>query len=262
MAMNAFDISNRPDGTPARLRVAVVGCGAVTEQFHLPVLAGHDGVVISALVDPNAARAEKLAKLYNVATVLASADHLDRTNADAALLATPAFLHAPGSIALMRKGLHVLVEKPMALGLSDAVEMVAAAKDNRVVLTVGLFRRLLPAVRLFRAAVDAGHVGDPLRIVAEVGDEYTWMLTTLQGMRRQEAGGGMLIDMGSHVLDLILYIFNAAPRLVEYVDNAGEGVETDHELAELQRFGCDIAQGFRFARPMPAADLETWLKGQ
>ena len=230
MAKNDFDTSNRSDGTPARLRVAVVGCGAVTEQFHLPVLAGHDGVVISALVDPNAARAGKLAKLYNVSTVLASADHLDRTIADAALLATPAFLHAPGSIALMRKGLHVLVEKPMALGLSDAVEMVAAAKDNSVVLTVGLFRRLLPAVRLFRAAVDAGQVGDPLRVVAEVGDAYTWTLTTLQGMRRQEAGGGMLIDMGSHVLDLILYIFNATPRLVEYADNAGEGVETDCTL--------------------------------
>jgi predicted dehydrogenase/nucleoside-diphosphate-sugar epimerase len=230
MAKQDFGNSNLSTGTSPRLRIAVVGCGAVTENFHLPILAGHDGVIISALVDPNAARAEKLAKLYGVSTVSASADRLDRGIADAALLATPAFLHAPGSIELMRKGLHVLVEKPMALTLSDAAEMVAAAKDNSVVLTVGLFRRLLPAVRLFRAAVDAGHVGDPLRVVAEVGDAYTWTLTTLAGMRRQEAGGGMLIDMGSHVLDLLLYIFNAAPRLVEYADNAGEGVETDCTL--------------------------------
>jgi nucleoside-diphosphate-sugar epimerase len=49
-------------------------------------------------------------------------------------------------------------------------------------------------------------------------------------MRRQEAGGGMLIDMGSHVRDLLLYMFNATPRLVEYADNAGEGVETDCAL--------------------------------
>jgi predicted dehydrogenase len=132
-------------------------------------------------------RAPELAALYNVPTVLTSADQLDRQIADAALLATPAFLHASGSIALMRKGLHVLVEKPMALELSDAAQMVAAAKDNHVVLTVGLFRRLLPAIRLFRAAVDAGHVGDPLRVIAEVGDAYTWALTTLAGMRRQEA---------------------------------------------------------------------------
>jgi predicted dehydrogenase/nucleoside-diphosphate-sugar epimerase len=230
MTMNNLEHSNVSNDAPPRLRIAVVGCGAVTENFHLPVLAGHDGVTISALVEPNTARGEKLAKLYNVPTVLASADRLDRSVADAALLATPAFLHAAGSIDLMRKGMHVLVEKPMALGLSDAAQMVAAAKDNGVVLTVGLFRRLLPAIRLFRAAVDAGHVGDPLRVVAEVGDAYTWSLTTLAGMRRQEAGGGMLIDMGSHVLDLLLYMFNAAPRLVEYADNAGEGVETDCAL--------------------------------
>src|SRR5262245_4627033 len=98
--------------TSAPVNVAIVGCGAITENFHLPVLKGHDGVVISALVDPNTARAEKLAGLYKVPRVFASADRLDRGIADAALLATPAFLHAPGSIDLMRKGLHVLVEKP------------------------------------------------------------------------------------------------------------------------------------------------------
>ena len=235
--------------TSAPVNVAIVGCGAITESFHLPVLAGHDGVVISALVDPNTARAEKLARLYKVPRVFASADHLDRGIADAALLATPAFLHAPGSIDLMRKGLHVLVEKPMALGMADAAQMVAAAKDNRVVLTVGLFRRLLPAVRLFRAAVDAGHVGDPVRVVAEVGDAYTWTLTTLAGMRRQEAGGGMLIDMGSHVLDLLFYIFNATPRLVEYADNAGEGVETDCSIdMTLHRRGIAIPTRVELSR--------------
>lgn len=233
----------------APVNVAIVGCGAITESFHLPVLAGHDGVVISALVDPNTARAEKLAGLYKVPRVFASADHLDRGIADAALLATPAFLHAAGSIDLMRKGLHVLVEKPMALGMADAAQMVSAAKDNHVVLTVGLFRRLLPAVRLFRAAVDAGHVGDPVRVVAEVGDAYTWTLTTLAGMRRQEAGGGMLIDMGSHVIDLLLYIFNATPRLVEYADNAGEGVETDCSIdMTLHRRGIAIPTRVELSR--------------
>ena len=50
-------------------------------------------------------------------------------------------------------------------------------------LTVGLFRRLLPAIRLFRAALDAGQIGDVLNVTAEVGDTYTWQLTTLAGMR-------------------------------------------------------------------------------
>ncbi|MCU1382487.1 MAG: NAD-dependent epimerase/dehydratase [Acidobacteria bacterium] len=209
------------------VRIAVVGCGAVTQSFHLPVLAGHAGVSIAALVDPDVARARRLAALYHAPTVLPSAEELDGTVADAALIATPAFLHAPGSIALMNRGLHVLVEKPMALTLADGERMVTTARDRGVILTVGLFRRLLPAIRLFRAALDAGQIGDLLNVTAEVGDAYTWNLTTLAGMRRQEAGGGMLVDMGSHVLDLLLYICDATPALVEYTDNAGSGIETD-----------------------------------
>jgi predicted dehydrogenase/nucleoside-diphosphate-sugar epimerase len=208
-------------------RIAIVGCGAVTEGFHLPVLAGHPRVVIAALVDPDVARAQRLAALYHVPTVLPSIETLDAKLADAALLATPAFLHAPGSIELLRRGLHVLVEKPMALSASDARRMAQTARDYSRVLSVGLFRRLLPAVRLFRAALDAGQIGNLLNVTAEVGDAYGWQLTTLAGMQRERAGGGVLADMGPHVLDLLLYICDATPTLVHYADNAGDGVETD-----------------------------------
>jgi predicted dehydrogenase/nucleoside-diphosphate-sugar epimerase len=232
-----------------RLKVAVVGCGAVTESFHLPILAGHHGVQITALVDPDVARATKLAALYQVPAVLPSADRLDTGVADAALIATPAFLHASGSIDLLRRGLHVLVEKPMALTLADGAQMVTVAKECGLVLSVGLFRRLLPAVRLFRAALDAGQIGDVRGVVAEVGDAYTWGLTTLAGMQRQKAGGGMLVDMGSHLLDLLLYICNATPRLVEYADNAGSGIETDCRIRiALHRRGVAVPTAVELSR--------------
>ncbi len=231
------------------VRVAVVGCGAVTEGFHLPVLAGHDEVSIAALVDPDGARAKRLASLYGVPHVFESAEQVDATVADAALVATPAFLHAPVSIALMNRGLHVLVEKPMALTLEDAARMAQTSADRRVVLTVGLFRRLLPAIRLFRSALDAGQVGDLVNVTAEVGDAYTWQLTTLAGMRRSEAGGGMLVDMGSHVLDLLLYICDATATLVQYSDNAGAGVETDCSIElGLSRRGAFIPAHVELSR--------------
>src|SRR5882672_4018709 len=94
-----------------KIRVAIVGCGAVTTSFHLPVLSGHDALSITALVDPDERRARRLASLYNIPNVLASADSIDHAVADAALIATPPFLHAAGAIELMRRGLHVLVEK-------------------------------------------------------------------------------------------------------------------------------------------------------
>lgn len=209
------------------VRVAIVGCGAVTESFHLPVLAGHEGVVVTALVDSNVVRATELAGLYKVPNVFPSADSIDASVADAALVATPAFLHASGSIALMQRGLHVLVEKPMALTLADAERMVSVARQHGVVLTVGLFRRLLPVIRLFRAALDAGQIGDLLSVDAEVGDAYGWQLTTMSGMQRERAGGGILVDMGPHVLDLLVYLCGGVPTLLEYADNASNGIETD-----------------------------------
>ena len=112
------------------IKVAVVGCGAVTEQFHLPVLAGHQGVTIAALVDPDSARVSRLASLYQVPRTFASAESLDRGVADAAIVATPPYLHAEGAMALMRRGLHVLVEKPMALTSTDGERMVAVAREQ------------------------------------------------------------------------------------------------------------------------------------
>lgn len=231
------------------VKVVVVGCGAVTESFHLPVLAGHDGVKIAALVDPDLARAKRLAALYGVPSVFASPDTVDTTVADAALVATPAFLHATGSIDLMRRGLHVLVEKPMALTSADAERMVAVAQASGVVLTVGLFRRLVPAMGLFRAALDAGQAGDLVRVDAEVGDAYTWHLTTMAGMRREQSGGGILADMGPHVLDLLLHICDASATLVGYADNAGAGIETDC-VAELllQRKGAAVPARVELSR--------------
>src|SRR6516162_1719316 len=148
----------RVDPSPKRIRVAVIGGGAVTESFHLPVLRGHDGIELTALVEPDAKRGSRLAAAYQIPKVLPSADTIDSRLADAAVIATPPFLHASGAIDLMTRGLHVLVDKPMALSMADGQDMVSLARQKGLALSVGLFRRLLPAVRLFRAALDSKQI--------------------------------------------------------------------------------------------------------
>ena len=93
--------------------------GAATRELHLPVLAGHEGVRVTALVDRDAGRARELARAYKVETVLTETAALDRSVADAAVICTPPSHHAPGSIELAGRGLHVLVEKPMAVEVSN-----------------------------------------------------------------------------------------------------------------------------------------------
>src|SRR5262249_51451406 len=97
---------------PGALRIALVGCGAIAKSLHLPVLAGHEGITLVALVDRDVARAGDLARGYGVSAVLPSIKALDARSFDAAIVATPPQHHAPATIDLLRRGLHVLVEKP------------------------------------------------------------------------------------------------------------------------------------------------------
>jgi predicted dehydrogenase/nucleoside-diphosphate-sugar epimerase len=213
--------------SPKGLRIALIGCGTIAEQMHLPVLAGHDVLKVTTLVDRNAARAAKFAAGYGVPTVLDDAMNLSPHDIDAAIIASPAFHHAPCAIELLEKGIHVLVEKPMATSLSDAERMVAAAEKSGATLSVGYFRRLYPSSQLLKSLLDSGWAGAPQRFLIEGGGMYSWGAATLANMRRDLAGGGAWIDFGSHMIDLMFALFEEPAEVLEYRDNALGGIEAD-----------------------------------
>ncbi len=153
------------------LRVALVGAGAVTRASLLPVLAGHEDVRVVALVDRDLARARELGAAYGIARVHDDVEALAPTEANALVLATPPAHHAPGTLWALQRGWHVFVEKPMAIGASDAEAMVRAADAAGVVLSVGLYRRLLPVSRLLAGLIDGTAFGRPLSIDIEEGGE-------------------------------------------------------------------------------------------
>jgi predicted dehydrogenase/nucleoside-diphosphate-sugar epimerase len=223
-AQSARAASHRP------LRVAVVGCGAISQQFHLPILAGHEGVQLAALVDRDTARVRELAHGYNVATVLPDAAKLDPEEIDAAVVATPPSHHAPCAIELMRRGIHVLAEKPMATNYADSLAMVQAAEEAGVVLAVGYFRRLMPSTRMLKALLDSLWLGRPVSFDVVSGGFYNWSAATLGNMRKDLAGGGVLIDFGSHLLDVLFSLFEDRSEVLEYQDNARGGIESDCQL--------------------------------
>jgi predicted dehydrogenase/nucleoside-diphosphate-sugar epimerase len=221
----------------------VIGCGAVAREFHLPVLAGHEEVRLVALVDRDLARARELAERYAIPGAFGDVDEIEQGSIDAALVTTPPQHHAPCAIELARRGIHVFVEKPMALGYDDAAAMVRAAEEAGVVLAVGLFRRLLPSTRLLRAAIESRMLGRPLSFDVEEGGVYGWPLTTLAGMRKESAGGGVLIDAGTHTLDRLLFLFPGPAEILEYRHDALGGIEADCFLRLRLRDGPDPIEG-------------------
>jgi len=214
-----------------RVRVALIGCGKAAADLHLPILAGHEGIDLVAMVDRDTKRCAELAQGYRVSRVMEDAADLRSEEIDAAIIATPPFHHAPCAVQLMQRDIHVLVEKPMATRYADALAMVRTAEEHGVVLSVGFFRRLWPSIRLLKSMVGAELLGRPIGFKAEWGGFYNWPSATLGNMRKEWAGGGVLIDCGSHLLDLLHFVFDGPGQVVNYRDNARGGIEADSWLA-------------------------------
>ncbi len=209
------------------LRVAVVGCGAVTQAFHLPILAGHPDITVNALVDPNLKSVGHLASNYGIDTFKRNVSELNLQSIDAALIATPACFHAALSIEFLDRGIHVLVEKPMATSFDEAEAMVSAAERSGAILVVGLFRRMFRSSRMLKSLLNTELPGAPLSFHASEGSFFNWPSVTLGSMTKEMAGGGVLIDTGSHTIDQLLSFFDGPAEVLDYRDDSLGGVESD-----------------------------------
>jgi predicted dehydrogenase len=210
------------------LKIAIIGCGAATERLHLPAAAGMAGLRVMALVDRDLGRAQLLATGHGIPHAVTDAALLPE-RPDGVLIALPHHLHAPVSKEFLRAGISVLVEKPMALSLADCHAMVEAALSGNAPLAVGLVRRFLPEVRLAKTVVESGVLGAIQSFDLREGSNHAWPSTTDALFRRETAGGGVLIDLGVHVLDTLLYWLGPM-NVAEYADDSYGGVEAEVEL--------------------------------
>lgn len=222
-----------------KLKLAVVGCGAVAEMYHLPAIALSDQVELTMVVDKSLARARKLADQYNVPMVVDD-HHKIVGQVDAAILALPNFLHAPIALDLLQSGVHVLVEKPMALNRQQCDAMIDAAKQTGAALTVGFDLRFSDWARFVKQALKNKLLGNIINFDIRQGDILGWPVTSDDMFRKEAAGGGVLIDFGPHMLDLILWWFGSY-EAIKFYDDAIGGVEANCELHLQMQSG---ASGF------------------
>jgi predicted dehydrogenase len=211
-----------------RIRLAVIGCGAVTEHLHLPGIAMSRRAEVTALVDPHLERAQRLAARYSVPNVIATHKQLAH-DFDAALVTVPNNLHETIAVDLLENGFHVLMEKPMAITSQQCDRMIAAADRNRRLLSVAMVRRLYPSSVYVKNLLTAGVLGDIEHVDVAEGGPYSWPVATDFPFRREKAGGGVLVDTGVHILDLLSWWFGGLIPTA-YRDDAEGGVEADCEI--------------------------------
>ena len=212
----------------SKVRLAVVGCGAVAQIHHVPAIAASDRVEAAVLVDADEKRARELAERFGVPEVATDYRELPG-QVDGAVVALPNSLHAPVSIELLRRGVHVLVEKPMAMTVAECDAMIDAARAGRAVLAVGLDFRFFDSSLLVRDLLRDGLLGEIRRFDLRQGVIPRWPFATDFLLKKEMAGGGVLADFGVHVLDLLLWWLGDLTA-TGYRDDALGGVESDCEM--------------------------------
>ncbi|MCL2809246.1 MAG: Gfo/Idh/MocA family oxidoreductase [Treponema sp.] len=200
-----------------KLKVGVIGCGGIGEQKHLPAIAKIKEAEVTAFCDIIPERAENLCKKYGADGAKTYTDYKDVIkdgSIDVIHVLTPNISHAPITVAALEAGKHVMCEKPMATTFADAKKMVDAAKKAGKLLTVGYQYRCMPAPLYLNKVCRRGDLGEIYYAKAHAIRRRgvpTWGVF----LKEKEQGGGPLIDIGTHALDMTLWMMdNYKPKTV------------------------------------------------
>ena len=210
-------------------RIAIVGCGAVSELYHAPALRhleAEGAVRVVAVFDSDAARAAVLCSQFPQATSYQDESFLQTTALDLAIVASPVSFHESHSIRALEAGIAVLCEKPLAADTASAGRMITAARMHRRILAVGLLRRFYSNVQFVRQVIQSQTLGAVTSFSIQEGDPFNWPARSDSFFRKKIAGGGVLLDIGVHVLDLVIHWFGEPQGLV-YADDAMGGLEAN-----------------------------------
>lgn len=201
-----------------KLKFGIIGCGGIANGKHFPALAKlSDKVEIVAFCDTVIERAEKAAKEYGTADALVTADYkalLAREDIDVIHVLTPNISHSYITVDALEAGKHVMCEKPMAINYAEAKEMLDAAQRTGKKLTIGYQNRFRADSLATYDACSKGELGDIYFAKAHAIRRKgvpTWGVFP----DKSKQGGGPLIDIGTHALDLTLwYMNNYKPKSV------------------------------------------------
>ncbi len=210
------------------LRLAIVGCGAVVEQFHLPAARRVPEVQVVALADPDLEQARELAGRFDIPKVVADYREV-LGEAEAFLLATPPHLHRPIGEDILRHGKPLLCEKPLAPSTSEAEALLQAAHEGGAILAAGHNRRFAWNLEVLRELLRGGGLGQVISVHAEDGFPFNWPARTTYAFSRAHGGGGVLMENGVHILDTLQWLLGKV-EVEDYCDDALGGVESNARL--------------------------------
>lgn len=190
-----------------KTRIGVIGLGTIAQLVHLPNFLKIRDAEVVAVAELKSGRLSSVADKFNIPQRYKNyKDLLEKSDVDAVIITTPTSLHKEIAIGSLEAKKAVLIEKPIARNYSEAKSIVDCAKKNQQKLMVGMNLRYRPDLMLIRTLINAGEIGVPFYLkcgwVRRQSSTENWF------MKREEAGGGVLLDLGIHLLDVALWLID------------------------------------------------------
>ena len=189
-----------------KLKWGIIGCGGIADRRTLPGMMSARNSEPYAVMDANFAVAERVKEKYGAKYAFSKyEDVLELPEIDAVYIASPVFCHKEQAIAAAKAGKHILLEKPIGLDLAETEEVIAACKAAGVKLGVGFMMRYHAYHQAMKQVIADGRIGD----IVSMRAQFTCWYPEIENAWRQNkalSGGGALVDLGVHCIDLLQYI--------------------------------------------------------
>jgi 1,5-anhydro-D-fructose reductase (1,5-anhydro-D-mannitol-forming) len=222
----------------SKVNWVVAGIGDIARKRVIPAIQAEPRSELYGFVtrDPAKAAAYAGARTWPARTWPSIDEAVADASVDAVYIALPVAMHAAAAVTALRAGKHVLCEKPMALNVAQAADMLAAAHAGPALLGVSYYRRLYPKLLRARQLIAEGAIGQPLLVEANC---HTWT-ETLAGREWLAdpalAGGGPLYDTGSHRIDAMCFLFGKPERASGVLSNAVHRMKVEDSATVVMQF--------------------------
>lgn len=214
------------------LNVAIVGYGLAGATFHAPLVKSTAGLKVAAVVARSQEKQERVRRDFPEAKIISDVNQLveDAKHIDLVVIATPNKEHVPQAIQCMKAGLHVVVDKPIAVNTKECEQLIEVSQQTGTLLSVFQNRRWDNDFLTVKKLVSEGRLGKILRFESRF---ERYRPTARAGAWREtigaDEGGGLLFDLGSHLIDQATQLFGQPDQVYAEVEVRREGVNADDD---------------------------------
>ena len=193
------------DKNVKRIKWGIIGCGGIATKRTIPGMLLGRNAICQAVMDINEQVVREVQNKFHIPDAYTSLEALLKSDIDAVYIATPVFCHREQVMKAAEAGKHILLEKPMGLSCKEGEEMSAFCYDKKVKLGIGFMMRFHGAHQKIKKLIKDGLIGE---VVSAYAKFNCWYPEGKQVWRQNKvlAGGGAMMDMGIHSIDLLQYV--------------------------------------------------------